>query len=250
MIDVKTYYDYLIFSKKITRKWRYVFDEDSLQFIEEIKKQLRLHETEIPKSKYLYRAQIGNAWTNEHLSDDDLENTPCAYPVNRMKPLPDKAKEGRANPKGIPFLYLSTEENTAIAETRPWIGSYVSVGIFITQKDLKLVNFTEEKRHLLNLFGKISVEEYDKIVWSNINYAFSKPIMNSDETAEYIPTQYIAEVIRKEKYDGIVYESSVGKGFNIVLFNLEDANLYQCFLSEVDSLKISSKTIIFPYTVE
>src|ERR1039458_6332974 len=36
-----------------------------------------------------------------------------------MKPKPEKAKEGRVNPKGIPCLHLATHEDTAMSEVRP-----------------------------------------------------------------------------------------------------------------------------------
>lgn len=47
-----------------------------------------------------------------------------------MKPLRDKASEGRANPKGIPYLYLATTKEAPMSEVRPWIGSDISVGQF------------------------------------------------------------------------------------------------------------------------
>ena len=47
-----------------------------------------------------------------------------------MKPLGGRATDGRANPRGIPCLYLATTKETAMSEVRPWIGSYVSAGQF------------------------------------------------------------------------------------------------------------------------
>ncbi len=57
-----------------------------------------------------------------------------------MKPLRDRTREGRANPKGIPYLYLATHEDVAMAEVRPWIGSNISLGRFLTTRDLCLVD--------------------------------------------------------------------------------------------------------------
>ncbi|WP_366931004.1 RES family NAD+ phosphorylase [Mesorhizobium sp.] len=47
-----------------------------------------------------------------------------------MRPLAGRASEGRANPKGIPCLYMAVDRHTALAECRPWIGSLVSIGAF------------------------------------------------------------------------------------------------------------------------
>jgi RES domain-containing protein len=42
-----------------------------------------------------------------------------------MKPIPKWQGEGRANPRGIPVLYLATHRETALAEVRPWIGAVI-----------------------------------------------------------------------------------------------------------------------------
>ncbi|MFZ0569740.1 MAG: RES domain-containing protein [Rhodomicrobium sp.] len=44
-----------------------------------------------------------------------------------MKPIPNWLSEGRANPRGIPYLYLASTRDTALAEVRPWIGSHITV---------------------------------------------------------------------------------------------------------------------------
>lgn len=54
---------------------------------------------------------------------------PVLFRPARMKPLPYQASEGRANPKGIPYLYTATYHDTAIVEVRPWVGALVSVTI-------------------------------------------------------------------------------------------------------------------------
>lgn len=40
-----------------------------------------------------------------------------------MKPLSNSASEGRANPKGIPYLYVATDKETAMSEVRPSLGA-------------------------------------------------------------------------------------------------------------------------------
>ena len=70
----------------------------------------------------------------------------------------------------------------------------------------------------------------------------------ADDTADYAPTQVIAEVFRSEGYDGIAYKSAFGKkGYNIVLFNPDDAELTGCTLFEARSLKFGFEQWGNPY---
>jgi hypothetical protein len=44
-------------------------------------------------------------------------------------------------------------------------------------------------------------------------------------TAEYAPTQIIAEHFKNSGYDGILFRSSLGLGLNVALFNLDAASI-------------------------
>ena len=52
-----------------------------------------------------------------------------------------------------------------------------------------------------------------------------------------MPTQIISEFIKSKGYDGIIYKSSLTKGSNYVLFNLNDAAVVQCDLFVVSKAK-------------
>jgi hypothetical protein len=93
----------------------------------------------------LWRAQLGHEYREEKQGDEVFE-IEAAYSPARMKPLPDKAYDGRANPKGIPCLYLATRKETALSEVRPWIGSYVSVGQFKILRDVELIDCSREHK--------------------------------------------------------------------------------------------------------
>ncbi len=69
-----------------------------------------------------------------------MGDVPVPHSRERMKPLKDRAPEGRINPKGIPCLYLATERDTALSEVRPWIGSLNSVGQFKTSRNLVVID--------------------------------------------------------------------------------------------------------------
>ena len=159
-----------------------------------------------------WRAQLGHDYRQEGTGDDAFD-VECALPPQRMTPRRDRAIEGRANAKGIPCLYLATAKNTAIAEVRPWIGSYVSVGQFETVRDLRIIDCSHNHGDKAYYFSvgrprRLTAEETEKAVWSNIDKAFAAPTARDDDVAEYVPTQIIAELFRHEGYDGLAYRSS------------------------------------------
>ena len=151
------------------------------------------------------------------------------YPAERMKPLPYAAHEGRANPRGIPCLYVATDPETAMSEVRPWLGANVSIGQFILKKEVTLIDFS---------VGHASARKYfieeptpavrEAAIWTQIDKTFSEPASNDMGSTEYVPTQVISEFFRNQGFDGVVYKSSMGPGHNVALFDLEAAALMNC----------------------
>ena len=124
-----------------------------------------------------------------------------------MKPWIDKAFEGRVNPKGISCLYLATSEYVAMSEVRPWIGTTLSLARFRTVRALRIVD--------CSLFHTLTETAPDsrsassgEQVWRDIDRAFAQPVLRSDNTAFYAPTQLIAEFFRLEGFEGIIYGSA------------------------------------------
>ncbi len=113
----------------------------------------------LTKGAYLWRAQLGHDWRPEYAGDEIIDYFPTAYKPERVKPLRDSAREGRANPKGIPYLYVATKKETAMSEVRPWIGSIISTGFFVTTKELKLIDFSVEHGEEQHFFFSEPTEE-------------------------------------------------------------------------------------------
>jgi RES domain len=162
-----------------------------------------------------------------------------------MIPLANRAHEGRVNPKGIPCVYLSDDMHTAMTEVRPWIGSYVSVSELEVKRDLVLVDCTVDGGLPLVTNPEGTPDERERIVWWCMNYAFSEPVTRSDDTADYAPTQVIAEAFRQDGSDGLVYGSKLGTGRTVAVFDLEAANVGKCRVYRVDevSLKFTDWTV-------
>ena len=184
--------------------------------------------------------------------DEYIDDLPAAYSPERMKPLQDRAAEGRANSKGIPVLYLSTHRKTAMSEVRPWLGSLVSCAHFKTTRALKIVDFSVYHHSRSTLYlSEPDPSKREEAVWTQIDRAFSEPTTPADNAADYVPTQVIAELFKNEGLDGIAYKSAFGKkGYNIVLFDPADAELTSCALFEAKSLKFRFEQSDNPYWVD
>jgi len=172
------------------------------------------------------------------------------YPEDRLRPWRDRATEGRANPKGVPVFYSALDKQTAIAEVRPWVGSYVSYGRFATIRELRLVNCTDNsmgKRDLKTVLeysrNEPEPSEREKWVWHDIDEAFSEPVSRDDDSADYVATQILSECFRNTGFDGICYRSSVSStdGINVVLFNLDDVELIDTGLVKISKLTVEFK---------
>jgi hypothetical protein len=171
-----------------------------------------------------------------------------------MKPIPAKATDGRANPRGIPCLYLATKKDTAVLEVRPLIGSYVSFSQFKVMRELRLavcsgkeaVNFI--KRWLEP--ESLTPEEIEETVWSDVNQAFSKPVERGDNSIEYVPTQILAEAFKRNGFDGIAYKSSYGEdGLNVALFDIDAADLINCGLYSIKDVSVKMTQEDNPYFI-
>jgi hypothetical protein len=251
MATFDPHYNYFKFRHFVMRKARHTLDESSQRFVQSVVETSRKRIRSIEKGSVLWRAQLDVVWESRsmptsisldpsHVAETVEVEMPAPLDPTRMVPLRDRAGEGRVNPKGIPCLYFSTDRDTAMAEVRPWIGSYVSVAQFITLRDLKVVDCSAEDGPRTRSFRKKEPEpgKGEEGVWKDINWAFSEPVTRSDDVAEYAPTQVLAEAFRNAGYDGVAYGSKLGTGKTIAIFDLDAAELASCEGYRVESIKV------------
>ncbi len=224
----------------VQRSRRFIQDNKINQFLETVLETCSNRIVNVNKGTILWRAQLGNETTPMFRNGEVVAQEEKPFSDKRMKPLHDQASEGRINPKGIPCLYLATERDTALAEVRPWIGALITVAQFEVTKDLRVVDCSKHCRHKApyNL-GDLNPAEIETLIWSYIDTAFSRPIQESDQKPEYAPTQIIAELFRVNGFDGIKYQSSLGKGQNLSLFGLNCAKVKSCILYETEKIEFS-----------
>ena len=115
MSEFKSWLSYHEFERKTKRTCRYIFDQSVQEFLNTVLATSKKRYRQVPQGTIFWRSQLGNDWMpifqeNEHVSDDAIP-----FSQERMKPIPNMANEGRANPKGIPYLYVATDKDTAMA---------------------------------------------------------------------------------------------------------------------------------------
>jgi hypothetical protein len=233
---------YRLFKQSVKADLRYVRHKNTDDLLDQVLASRGDRERTIPRGWLCWRARIGCETEEVERVDDDTrvvydEDRP--YGQQGMKPIPNWQREGRANPRGIPYLYLGTSRDTALAEVRPWIGSIVSVAQFEIIRELRVIDCSKhhQKDALLSVLTDKSLTRADGM-WMAIDQAFATPVSREDEGGEYISTQIIAELFKREGFDGIAYKSLLSDdGFNVALFNLDDARVINCALYRAASLK-------------
>ena len=164
----------------------------------------------------LFRARIGVAqrfmrgfggWTADTVFQPFIGSAMGAPP-------PAKATPGRLNRDGVSFLYLATDEATAAAEIRPHPGHRLSIGAFRSVREIRLADF-----------GKIDIAKFsssdERLAIFHLGLTISREIslpITPEHRHKYTVTQLLADIIRRQGYDGIRFPSSVATGSNLCIF--------------------------------
>jgi len=175
---------------------------------------LTLSADEVPDLWYRARIQSGEA---------SITASEMGAPPKRI------ASHGRANPAGIPYLYLGSSPLSAIAEIRPQTGEVACVAEFRTPHELKLVDLRSPKKmvspFLLEDTEDICRMRSDLPFLERLGDELTRPVLPQAAAIDYTPSQYLCEFIKKCGYGGVIYRSSVSDGMNLALF---DPKLAQC----------------------
>jgi len=170
-----------------------------------------------------------------HLPADDLptrwyrariRSGDITYRIDEMGVPPKRlATHGRANPPGIPYLYLGSLPETAAAELRPHTGEIACVADFAVAGPLDAVDLRNPRKlvspFLLADAGAISQLRADIPFLERLGDELTRPVLPQGAAIDYIPSQYLCEFIKKVGKDGVVYRSSVSDGINLALFDPE-----------------------------
>ena len=184
------------------------------------------------KGKIFYRARISES---------------IGFKINEMgKPPADKSTPGRANPKGIPYLYLATSVETAVYESRSSYLDFITIAEYKLREPLSIVSL----RGMLNvspfIFGD-SIQNYivHQKYLVRLERELSKPVRRFDKELDYLPSQYLCEYVKSLGYDAIEYGSSLKEGgINLAIFNDDKLQPIGIEVYEVSNVNLDFNKIV------
>ncbi|TPW26456.1 RES family NAD+ phosphorylase [Pararhizobium mangrovi] len=166
----------------------------------------------------LLAPQLPREWFRARMRTEDE-----VFTIDKMgAPQKRRSSHGRANPAGIPYLYLGSLPETAVAEIRPHTGEVACVANF-TIPEIKAVDLRNPRKlvspFILSESSAIGQLRADLPFLERLGGELTRPVQPAGAAIDYIPSQYLCEFIKKSGFDGVVYRSSVSDGINLALFD-------------------------------
>ncbi|WP_414829994.1 RES domain-containing protein [Alteromonas sp. H39] len=183
--------------------------------------------------------ELQNIWfrARTKTKDELFTNEEMSAPPSKV------ASHGRANPAGIPYLYLGSTVETAISEIRPHTGDMTCVASFDLPNILKLVDLRAPRRSvspfMLEDEQDIGMMRTDLVFLERLGHELTRPVRQMAAAFDYTPSQYLCEFIKKSRYDGVIYSSSVSAGFNLALFDQSKAVIRAIGQRRVEQVSVS-----------
>jgi len=237
--------DFERFNNLVRTQFRFCLPTEYREMMKAITESAASRVKDVPEGNSLWRAQLGMAPATETARDDGSVVIQFnAHPPERMKPILGLPVEGRANPQGLPVLYMSTDPNTAMTEVRPNLASVISLAILKTNRPLRIVD-CEMSNSTWSAFDArpIPEEEREGVVWGSINDAFVRPVDPEVAAAQYLATQMVAEHLKVAGYDGVKYRTGYDTGgSNVALFDLDAADVKLVTLQRMRSASFTFGT--------
>lgn len=222
--------NYLDFADRLRFDSRFVFDDESMKFLRYLSQAAKARLIPVSADSLIYRAQV-NRFGDWKEVIPDCDPVYVALSQERMTPDPHLVGDGRLNPRGIAYLYAADSPETSIAEVRPAKGAFVTVATLKASAALRVIDLCPRG-------------SADDRTWHEIDFCISIPFEKVDSWRSYLPTQCIAEYLKMQGYSGIRYRSTMrSAGYNVALFNVDDAEFVQRHLYEVNDVIFTAQRI-------
>lgn len=181
---------------------------------------------------------VATAWYRARIQPGDVP-----FSLDEMGPPPEHlATHGRANPVGIPYLYLASDRETAVSEVRPHTGELASVAEFNLVQKLEIVDLRWPRRTIspfLLASDEVPLNIGDIGFLEQLGEELTRPVRPQSAAFDYIPTQYLCEFIKACEFQGVMYRSSVGEGVNLALFEPDLAKTVGVTCAEVAQVRVT-----------
>ena len=251
-IDHKAHEFVKMVKKKILHENRFFVDERFITYLDMVIEQSVVS---IEEGEFFYRARIYKEedvyqkWRDGIASSKQFKG----YSADDSGAHPKPQRAGRANPKGISYLYAATDIDTALLEVCNKRKTPVSVAKVVITKKMKVLDLASSVR---SSGGTIhSQEEQDELdfafaVGCEIASEMNRTFFDDEE---YILTQFICEYVKKKGIDGILYQSTthageefepreeLSIGNNIVIFNKDNYTIASSDLYLVENICIKKE---------
>ena len=172
-----------------------------------------------------------------------IQTSSAPFPREEMgAPPKERALHGRANPAGIPYLYLASDDVTCVAETRPHPGEVLTVASFTLVTGLKIVDLRDPRGHV----SPFELADEDDVLslrrdiglLERLGNELTKPVIPRAAATEYIPSQFLCEFVKDCRFHGVMYRSSIADGDNLAIFDNGNASIEEVFQRTVDSISV------------
>jgi len=198
----------------------------------ELKRELRYQNRFFPASAP-DRDELSNLLGLLVISHNDLPRHFFRARVNRgeamfalgdlQAPPTELAQGGRANPPGLSYLYVASDQRTAICEVRPTVADQVAVARFEQARPFSIIDLSDP-RAMISPFGVEHVSlanvQASMGLLMMLSEDLTKPTPPHKAAFDYLATQYLCELIKTLGYHGVRYRSSLGEGgYNFAFFD-------------------------------
>lgn len=189
-------------------------------------------QTIFKKGRIFYRSRIS-----------DFKGIPIE---NMGNPPKEKATAGRANPKGISYLYLADEVVTSLYEARATLFDFVTVGDFKLKEDIKVLNLRKPNNDPIIWAEQEAINDYLTYIpfIKTLQKELSLPIRRLDKEIDYLPTQYLSEFIKSIGFDGVEFQSSLySVGYNLAIFNPDKFECVKTAIYEIENIDLKHRVL-------
>lgn len=185
--------------------------------------------------------EIPKIWFRARIQKDGK-----AYSEKEMGAPPKRlVGHGRANPAGIPYLYVASGITTAVAEVRPHTGDKVSVAEFAVPADPKIIDLAAPRRtvspFVLEDESKVGLLRADIGFLEQLGEELARPILPNAAAVDYTPSQYLCEFVKTCGFHGVRYKSSAGSDTNLALFKPSLAKIGSIEVHDVTRVSVEHK---------
>lgn len=212
------------FKYELKHENRYFYSNDIVNILDSYQEKSKyLNGLNFNENTQFYRARIGNFKDNENQNLNENNEM--------LAPPPEVASSGRCNAEGVSYLYLSSDEKTAIYEVKPNKGDIVTLATLKIKKTLTIFITELYDENNIKYVDKRNQDNRELIALMKIINDDLKNVVTINERVEYLPYQWFSEYIKSKGFDGFSYSSTLIdnsnllNGRNFVIFNCENKDI-------------------------